>query len=69
MSFAIGTCTRCGTQNHVFRGVEAPMLQRLDELSPGGGERSDSSAYVVYWKCWQCGCQFKTEAMLQKTAR
>jgi hypothetical protein len=62
--FTSGTCPRCGTQNRVFRGVEAPTLPGLDELAQEDPERSDSRPYVVYWECWHCRSEFETEATL-----
>jgi hypothetical protein len=68
MPFGFGTCPGCGTENSVFRGVSSPMLQTLDELVQVAPGRFESAAYVVDWKCWRCGRQFQTEAMLQGAA-
>ncbi len=69
MPFGLGICPRCGTQNNVFCGVMSPTLRTQGELAQAAPVRCEPAAHVVFWRCWRCGRQFKTEAVLQTAAR
>jgi hypothetical protein len=74
MPLGIGVCPRCGTQSggwchSVFCGDMPATLRTQDELAQAAPVRCEPAAHVVFWRCWRCGRQFKTEAVLQTAAR
>jgi hypothetical protein len=69
MSFGLGICPHCGTENSVFRGVRSPMLRTPNELAKGASEGCDPAAHLVFWVCWHCDRQFQTEVMLHGVSR
>jgi hypothetical protein len=68
MSFGLGLCPHCATENSVFRGVRSPVMRTPNELAQAALDRCDPAANVVFWVCWHCNRQFQTEVTLQSAA-
>jgi rubredoxin len=62
MSIGIGTCPACGTQNHLFRRIDAPVMRELDEQGAVDEANLNRSLYLVHWTCSNCGLHFTTDA-------